>query len=244
VQRIIAATHNPSKIERLARLVAGLADVAPPPHDIPHEAADGAEYGTSFEAIARAKAAAWSRSLASDALVVATDGGLLVPALGAAWDPVRTRRFAGEAATNRERADALLRLAAGLDGDDRRIVWREGLAVARAGRVLAAWDASGPPGLLALAYDPADLDGAVGFWIPTVWLCPELDNRRLVDLTPAEAATRDDHWSRLGRALRRFLTSHSSAPRTSDVARAITAAPRRVPHQRDIKSSRNHDLRR
>ena len=205
--RIIAATRNPSKIAQVARLIAGIAEVVPPPIDGAPPVVDDAEGGDSFAAIARAKALAWSRALPPDALVVATDGGLLVPALGASWDPLRTRRFAGENASNRQRADGLLHLAVDLDGDDRRILWREGLAVARDRRVLAAWEAAGPPGLLARNAGPAALVVPDGFWIPTIWLCPEFNNRRLADLTPAEAATRDDHWARLRRPLRRFLTT-------------------------------------
>ena len=225
MRRIIAATDNPSKIDQVARLVAGLADVTPPPTDRATDVEDDAETGTSFEEVARAKAATWSRATGTDDLVVATDGGLLVPALGAAWDPLRTRRFAGAGASNRARADALLRLAAELEGDERRIFWREGLAVARDGRVLVAWEASGPPGLLASDYDPADLEAADGFWMPTIWLCPEFDNRRLADLTAAEAATRNDHWARLGRALRRFLAApppaggHTTTPPRCDKLR-------------------------
>ena len=140
------------------------------------------------------------------ALVIATDGGLLVPALGAAWDPLRTRRFAGLEATNRERADALLTLAAGLDGEERQIGWREAMAVARDGKILSVWTAESAPGLLARDYDPALLDAA-GFWVPALWLCPEYDHRRLAALADAERTARDDHWAGLGRELRRFLAA-------------------------------------
>src|SRR5215213_3355139 len=105
--RLIAATRNPAKVQELARLVAGLADVAPLPN-----AGDGdPEDGDSFATNAGAKAVFWSRRLDGGEIVVATDGGLLIPALGDRWDPVRTRRFAGGARTDPERAEALLALA-------------------------------------------------------------------------------------------------------------------------------------
>lgn len=202
--QIVAATGNPAKVAQIERLVGGVAVVSPAPRDIAHEVGE-AETGSSLAAIARTKAVAWSRALGTDELVVATDGGLVVPALGAAWNPLRTRRFAGPAASNRDRADALLALAAGLTGDERRIWWREGVAVAGNGRALASWEETGPSGLLAPDYDPADLVGSDGFWVSAVWLCPELGGRRLAHLTPAETGARDDHWRRLGAELRRFI---------------------------------------
>ena len=205
MHRIVAATRNPSKRRQLASLVGGLAEVAAPPHDLSLEVDDEPPDAGSFAEIARAKAVAWSRASRSGDLVVASDGGLLIPALGSAWDPLRTRRFAGPDAGNRERADALLALAAGLEGEQRRIGWREALAVARRGRVLASWEAESPPGLLARDYDPADLAAGEGFWVPVVWLCPEFGGKRLIDLTAEERAARHDHWARLGGYLRRFL---------------------------------------
>jgi hypothetical protein len=130
---------------------------------------------------------------------------LLIPALGDRWDPVRTRRFAGEARTDVERAGALLALAADLADDDRRIVWEEALAVARDGMLLAHWVATSPPGLLAREVDPALVVKGNGFWIPAVWLCPDAGGRRLAELSAAERAVRPDHWSRLGANLRTFL---------------------------------------
>src|SRR5262245_20623309 len=129
--QLIAATRNPAKVQELARRVAGLADVFPLP-----DAGEGdPENGDTFAANAVAKAVSWSRRLDRGETVVATDGGLLIPALGDRWDPVRTRRFAGE--TDVERAEALLALAADLAGDDRRIVWEEAMALARDGVLLA-----------------------------------------------------------------------------------------------------------
>ena len=199
--RLIAATRNPAKVQELARLVAGLADVAPLPN-----AGDGdPEDGDSFATNAGAKAVFWSRRLDGGEIVVATDGGLLIPALGDRWDPVRTRRFAGEARTDVERASALLALAADLAGDDRRIVWEEALAVARDGVLLAHWVATSPPGLLAGEVDPGPVATGNGFWIPAIWICPDAGGRRLAELSAAERAARPDHWSLLGANLRTFL---------------------------------------
>ena len=205
MRRVVAATQNAAKVERLSDLIGDLAAVAPLPPDVSLEPPADQESGDLFTEIAQAKARTWSRALGTDDLVVASDGGLLIPALGDVWDPLRTRRFAGGGRSNRERADALLALAAGLEGEQRRVVWREAMAVARSGVVLATWEADGPPGLLARDYDPAWLDASDGFWMPVLWLCPEYGGRRLANLTAVERAARIDHWARLGAGLRRFL---------------------------------------
>jgi inosine/xanthosine triphosphate pyrophosphatase family protein len=198
--RLIAATRNRAKAAQLARLVAGLADV----ETLPMDGEDPAEDGNSFEEIASAKAASWSRRLDRGELVVATDGGLSIPALGDRWDPVRTRRFAG-ATSDLARAGALLALAHDLTGEQRRIFWQEALAVARDGAVLASWVATSEPGLLARDVDPAAIAAGRGFWVPALWICPECGGRRLAELSPEELAARPDHWRRLGAELRAFL---------------------------------------
>ena len=209
MRRVVVASDNAGKLAEMRRQVKGVARVDALSCHISPEIfqageGEGEEDEPSFEAIACGKARRWSAALPGE-LVVATDGGLLMPGLGAAWDPRRTRRFAGAAVGDRERADALLALAAGLERDERRIDWREALAVARDGEVLTAWVAQGPTGLLAHDYDPTRIAQSNGFWIPELWVCPEFGGRRLAELSDAERGSRNDHWARLGAALRRYL---------------------------------------
>ena len=203
--RIVAGTRNPAKVAELTAALGGVAQVdAPPVGLVPPEAEDD---GT-FAEVAAAKALAWSRALRDrepGALVAASDGGLLIPALGDCWDPLRTRRFAGAGADDLARADALLALTADLHGDERRIGWREALAIARDGRLLATFTAESPPGILARDYDGGLIESGRGFWIPALWICPEYGGRRLAELTADERAGREDHWTVLGRAVRAFL---------------------------------------
>ena len=90
--RLLLATLNPDKQRRLAWVVEGLGfDLVRP------RLAEGAapeETGATHRAIAAAKARRWSGSF--DGLVVASDGGVLVPTLGVSWSSVRTRRAAGQ----------------------------------------------------------------------------------------------------------------------------------------------------
>jgi inosine/xanthosine triphosphate pyrophosphatase family protein len=206
--QLTAATRNPAKVQELARLVAGLADVVPLPPDTHLNAAPDTtvpEESHSFEENAAAKAAFWSRRISGSQMVIATDGGLLIPALGDRWNPMRTRRFAGESADDVGRAESLIALASDLNEDQRVIAWQEALVVASDGALLASWFATSEPGLLARDVDSAMIAGGNGFWIPALWVCPDFEGRRLAELSAEELATRRDHWYRLGEHLRAFL---------------------------------------
>jgi inosine/xanthosine triphosphate pyrophosphatase family protein len=202
VKRIVAGTTNPAKIAALRRLVAPVAEVIAPP--VPGN--PGVEEdGPSLADIASSKAIAWSRWLGAHDVhlpVIVTDGGLTIPALGDRWDPTRTRRFAGEGLTPLQRAQALLDRASTLNGVDRRIGWTEVAVIACPEGRTATYTAESPPGILATAVRPEELQRLDGFWVPAVWLCPEYGLKRLSDLTDEERARRKDHWHRLGDALR------------------------------------------
>ena len=211
---VVCGSRNPEKVRELAAMLAGLARLLPPPQDISPENDEVEEEGESVEANAAAKAVAWSRRLlrVPGGLVVASDGGLLVPALGTGWDPTRTRRFAGAGAGSTGRADALLALTDHLEGEERRIGWREAVAFARDGRVVASFVAESVAGLLARDYDPGRV-GEEGFWLPALWICPEWGGRRLADLSAEERAAREDHWSRIRREVREWWRLERRADR-------------------------------
>src|SRR5215211_3390450 len=207
---LIAATYNEAKLEALSGLVGAAAAVSPLPPDISPEDVElrgtltAAEAGRSVEKIASAKAVAWSRLLPGN-LVIASDGGLSIPALGDAWDPTRTRRIAAEGATDLERAGLLLARTSHLRGDDRRISWQEAVAIARNGALLGLWSAESEPGYLATEADSDLIARSNGFWVDALWICPESHDRRLVELSQAERACCGDHWSRLKSQVRDFL---------------------------------------
>jgi inosine/xanthosine triphosphate pyrophosphatase family protein len=166
--QITAATANPAKLRELQQLVGEFATVIRLPADLRDPAVAGApdEDGETVEQIARAKAVGWSRILSAralDSLTIASDGGLLIPALGDAWDPRFTRRFAGAAAADRDRCERLLDLTRRLTGDERAIAWQEAVAIADRGELVGVWSASGLPGRLIL--DSIAL-GSAGTWFP------------------------------------------------------------------------------
>jgi inosine/xanthosine triphosphate pyrophosphatase family protein len=204
---IVVTSTNPAKRAKLQEIAGDAGVIVSPRDDISPElrqALDRSEEAGSIAANARAKALTWSRALPGQ-FVVATDGGLIAPGLGNRWEPVRTRRFAGGAANDEARARALLALAEGLTGDQRRISWQEALVLARDEQVLGQWIAESAGGILATEVDPALIAAGNGFWIPAIWLCPNAGDRPLAVLSAAEQAMCQDHWAKLGVPFRRLL---------------------------------------
>jgi inosine/xanthosine triphosphate pyrophosphatase family protein len=199
---LLAATRNPAKLAELRRLVEEQVTVDPLPNDISQQIGD--EAGGTIEEIASGKAVTVSRHVAGQ-LVIASDGGLLVPALGDAWQPVFTRRFAGERGDDLTRAIRLLEMATHLRGAERSIGWREAVAVARDGALLTSWSAESAPGTLATTVAAEQVEAGGGFWIPAIWRCPELGGRVLAELSADERNRRDDHWRRLAAPVRAWL---------------------------------------
>lgn len=205
MKRIIAGTTNPAKLAALRQLLSPIADVIAPP--IPGHP-DAEETGTSLAEIAAGKATAWSEWLVARDValpVIVTDGGLTIPALGGRWDPTRTRRFAGDGLTSLQRATALLSLCSDLTGEDRAIGWTEVAVIVAPGERPAIHTAESPPGLLASSVRTEHHLEPDGFWVPAIWLCPEYELKRLIDLTIEERVHRADHWDRLGEAVRSDL---------------------------------------
>jgi inosine/xanthosine triphosphate pyrophosphatase family protein len=207
VKRIVVGTTNPAKIAALRQLIGPVAEVVPPP--IPGKPAVE-EGGRSIAEIATGKAMAWSRWLVAHDIhlpVIVTDGGLTIPALGSQWDPTKTRRFAGESRTPLELARALLEKTATLHGIARLIGWTEVAVLVGLDGRSASYVAESPPGLLATSVRSEDLEESGGFWVPAVWLCPEYEMKRLIDLTDEERARRNDHWNRLGDLVRQGVVA-------------------------------------
>ena len=128
-------------------------------------------------------------------LVIASDGGLVVPALGPRWESRYTHRFAGPAANNGERLARLLELMRPHHGEDRRASWVEALAVADSGRVLASWELHGGVGYLD---EQPPAEPLPEFWVFSVWRFPQF-GATYSQLTDAQRESIYDHWGRLRR---------------------------------------------
>ncbi len=203
--RILLATANPAKQAKLRWLVEGTGFQTVTPRELGIEF-DPAETGATHREVAAAKALAWSER--SGMLTIASDGGARIPAVGASWDSLFTRRAAGPVDDDRERADHVLGLMRGRTGHERNVIWVEGVAVARGQELLAAWEAEGAVGQIIEAYDPSKVVG--GFWFPALIYVPRFD-KVYADLTPAERDQVDDGWNELRVTVRPFLARLATA---------------------------------
>ena len=202
VPQILLATGNADKQRMLAWLLADIPvrTVAPAVLGV---TAYPDESGDTHEAIARAKAEEWSRAAGMPA--IASDGGLVVPVLGANWESRYTHRFAGPAADDAERQRRLLQMMEPFSGNQRRAAFVEALAIADSGETIASWEVSGATGRIvdSLGQRGGDTDGD-GFWVFPLWYFPEF-GRTYDRLTEAERAGLGDHWQTLRGRVREFI---------------------------------------
>lgn len=204
---ILLATSNPDKQRAFRRLLEGLPLDLVTPQDLNLSSVPD-EQGDNHHEVARRKAQVWSQT--GSMLSVASDGGLVIPALGGDWQSLYTHRFAGDAATDADRVDALLELLRPYRGAERRASWTESLAIAHRGRVLASWEVHGATGAIS-EKAPAETQSAHGFWVFSLWEFPQL-GRSYRQLSPQQLESLDDHWFRLKGLVRRFFQSHFVTP--------------------------------
>ena len=197
---ILLATGNGDKQTAFRSLLNGLPlrPVTPKESGV---SASPKEDGETHLAIAQEKAVEWSR--AGGMLAIASDGGLVIPSLGASWESRHTRRFAGPGVDDAQRAELLLELMEPFTGADRKATWVESVAVAHKGRLLASWELQGATGVIAQALPSGPVPE---FWAFTLWEFPD-QGRSYNQLSPGELAALDDHWTRLGQLVRRFFLS-------------------------------------
>jgi len=200
---ILLATSNPDKQRAFRRLLEGLPLDLVTPQDLNLSSVPD-EQGDNHHEVARRKAQVWSQT--GSMLAVASDGGLVIPALGGDWQSLYTHRFAGDAATDADRVDALLELLRPYRGAERRASWTESLAIAHRGRVLASWEVHGATGAIS-EKAPAETQSAHGFWVFSMWEFPQL-GKSYRQLSPQQLESLDDHWFRLKELVRRFFQGH------------------------------------
>ncbi|PKB68481.1 MAG: hypothetical protein BZY81_01775 [SAR202 cluster bacterium Io17-Chloro-G4] len=199
---ILLGTGNPSKQAALRWLLDGLPLNLTTPSQLGLADAPDERGDTHYE-IAKAKALDWSRS--GSMLTIATDGGLVLPALGDAWESRYTHRFAGPKATNLQRLERLLQLMKPFHGEQRRATWVEAMAIADRGELLASWELNGATGVI--ADKAATVPESEGFWAFSVWYFPDL-GKTYDQLSQELREEIDDHWAQLRAKVREFFTHH------------------------------------
>lgn len=208
---MLLATANPDKQRTFRWLLEGLPLNLVTPQDLSLTSVPEEE-GETHHAIARLKARQWSLTGAQGGsmLAMASDGGLVVPVLGADWASLYTHRFAGDMASDADRVNRLLELLKPYQGADRRASWVESLAIAHRGRILASWEVEGASGFIS-EEAPVEMPEAQGFWAFSLWEFPQLD-KKYGQLSSQELDSLDDHWVRLRRLVRRFFQNHFVTP--------------------------------
>ena len=197
-RRIILGTNNPHKKEKLSWIVDGLFDeIAPMNRKMEID-----ENGKSFEENARIKSLAVAREFGCYA--IATDGGAVIPTLGNNWNELLTRRFVGrEGADDFDRINTLLEIMKGKKGDERKIVWREAIAIASPEKVIFSCEVEGDTGLIQEAYDPKQYKE--GIWLCTITSYPQFGGKNFFELSEKEKEYGEISWHKLKDRTREFL---------------------------------------
>ncbi|MBI4260206.1 MAG: RdgB/HAM1 family non-canonical purine NTP pyrophosphatase [Actinobacteria bacterium] len=199
-ERLALATRNPGKVREILEICA---DWPVAWHTALDPGAEGSwpeveETGSSYLENALIKARAVARFLGEPAL--ADDSGIEVDALGGA-PGMRSARYAGEGASDRDNLDALVRAVAGIPRSGRTARYRC-LAVAVLPDGTEVWAEGvcegtligGPRGSGGFGYDPV--------FVPEGW------DRTMAELSPEEK-NRISHRGRAFRALRRALEARA-----------------------------------
>lgn len=199
--KIILATNNPHKKEKLKWIVEGFfSDIG-----IMRENINIEETGKTFKGNARIKALAVAKI--ENSCAIASDGGILVPALGKDWNELLTKRFIGlDSVTDFDRMDMLLDLMKGKKRKDRTIIWKEAIAVANSEGVVFSLEVDGDTGVLQETYDPKQYKE--GVWLCTLTSYPQFGGRNFFDLSEEEKKYGEISWWKLRDKTREFLTEY------------------------------------
>jgi len=199
MNKIVIGTGNSHKKEKLSWIVEGFFDeIMPFERKIEIE-----ENGKNFEENARMKSLATAKEYGCYA--VATDGGVLIPALGNNWNELLTRRFFGkEDVGDFDRIDALLEIMKGKKGDERKIIWKEAIAVANPEKVIFSSEVEGDIGLLQETYNPKQYKE--GIWLCTITSYPQFGGKNFFELSEKEKEYGEISWHKLREKTREFLS--------------------------------------
>ena len=197
---ILLASGNRAKRERLGWLLEGLGYDLVGPETVAVALPEPQEDGPSHKGNAEEKAIA--SSLAVGGFAMASDGGLVIPALKGRWDSLRTHRSGGAKRDDIARVQALVDLVTPLPEEDRGAYWVEAVALADVGEVLMTFQAMSGQGVIATSFDPAHVGG--GFWVGAVWHFPEL-GKVYAELTEEELRRVGDHWTGLKEQVQEYF---------------------------------------
>ena len=195
---ILLATNNPAKQDRMSWLLKDSGCICVIPEQLSLEMPSIPEEGSSHESNARTKALVWSQIYGG--LTLASDGGLVIPALGSYWNSLNTRRFS--TSNDVGRAHDLLSIMNSLKGQERLAHWLESIAIANNGDLLHLFSVRSGEGFI--ARDVKNCLIEEGFWVGSIWYFPQF-GKRYTELTQGELQRMGDHWVALKELLRGLL---------------------------------------
>jgi inosine/xanthosine triphosphate pyrophosphatase family protein len=199
---LLIATGNPHKIRKISEMFIGQDAHIQTPKQVGITLEIDEDKAT-FEENATLKAVEYSRLY--DGIVVATDGGMTIPSLEG-WNPLRTKRFAGESATDEERIAQLLKRMVHKQGPERSMVWREAVAIAKGGKKLFSIEVPGAEGVMATSFNPKYY--RPGIWVCSIWEFPQFDGKNFFELNENQVKAAEISWGRLGEALGAYLSEN------------------------------------
>lgn len=203
MNKILIATGNKHKREKLSWIVDGYFKKVEFPEDL-RIRIEVKEDGKTFEENAVKKAIESSKHY--DGYAISTDGGILIPVLGHLWNGLKTKRFAGEKASDLERIEKLLELMKDKKREERKMVWNEAIAIAKNGKLLFSKQVEGVEGVLQTEFDKSKY--REGIWVCSVWFFPQF-NKNFFDLSPKEVDKAEVSWEKLRKAAREFLNTQA-----------------------------------
>lgn len=199
LRKILIATNNSHKREKLSWIVRDYFKTINFPENLKTKVRVD-ENGNSFKKNAEIKALTYSKYY--DGYVIATDGGVLIPSLGKNWNPLKTKRFAGEEISDFKRIRLLLDFMKDKKGKDRITTWNEAVAVAKKGKILFSSQAEGVKGVLQTTFDEKKYKP--GIWVCSIWYFPRF-KKNFFDLSESEIKEVEISWSKLKSVTNAFL---------------------------------------
>jgi len=190
MKSITLATNNVHKKVKLTQIVRPIFNEI---RELPWSL-DSDESADTFKGNAELKAEEASRLFGGYA--IATDGGVLIPALGNKWNALLTRRFLGKKnVTDWDRLDGLLGLMKDVRGSDRVIIWKEAVAIAYEGKIIFSIEVEGDRGELQTSYNREQY--RPGIWQCTLTCYPQFGYKNFFELNDEELQYAELSWIKI-----------------------------------------------
>lgn len=130
---------------------------------------DVLENGNTLEENAQKKAIEISKK--TDFFVLASDGGVDIPALGEGWNFLKNQRIVGEKRSDVQKAEKLLEMMRNLQGEKRKAEFHHALALAKKGKVLWSDEKITETGYIVKKLPDKNIPKSK--WLSHLWYYPE-----------------------------------------------------------------------